>query len=127
MQKLAMGLLRPLTWGIVALCLAFPLLAAPPIMYPDPPGSGGSGGGSGCTNDTSAAGCSHTYAATSYLQVWCGSQGWVTIKSQSCFYDATRNTACCTYQKQRCSYYDSSGVLQIQEETLANVQTCSTQ
>ena len=127
MQKLAMGLLRPLAWGMVVLFLSLPAAAKPPIMYPDPPGTGGSGGGgAGCTNDTSAAGCSHTYAQTTQLQAWCGtSGGWVTIVSSSCFYDSTRNSACCTYQKQKCTYTDSSGVQQIVEETRTNVQTCS--
>jgi hypothetical protein len=110
------------------LILSVTSFAKPPIQYPDPPGSGGSGGGSGCSNDTSAAGCSHTYKQSSQLQVWCGqSRGWVYIKSESCFYESTRNSACCTYQNQVCSYTNSSGFTENVQETLANQQTCSTQ
>lgn len=127
MQKLAMGLLRPLTWGMVVLFLSLPAAAKPPIMYPDPPGSGGgTGGGASCSNDTSAAGCTHTYKQSSQLQVWCGDR-WETIDSESCFFDITRNKACCTSQNFVCGYTDSRGVLQHIYETVGKEETCSTQ
>lgn len=111
---------------LVVAIAATAIHALPPEQYPTPieePGSGGGGGS--CTNDTTPAGCSHTYKQSSSLQVWCGeSRQWVYIKSESCFYDSRRKSGCCTYQRTVCTYQNNSGVSQEQQETLANQEAC---
>lgn len=126
MQNIPKSFARGSAVLILLLVFSTAAFALPPIQYPDPPGDGGSGGGGGgCEPETQGWACPRTYAQSTWLQVWCGTeQGYKTIVSSSCFYDENRLSGCCTFQGTACTYQNSWGGTEFQQYTGTVVKPC---